>query len=167
MLAAVVSVCLAGAVAAGGVGRPAARLWSDAMLTGTFSVVPGSAAAGTVDYRLRVRNSSAPECGVTGVPGPSLLDARGRVLETRARFAGPRSSPTAVLVPLGPGRGAALTARLSSGVPGEPPSVAGCERQAAGLRVLPSGGGPLVVAASPPTPVCEHGSLRLTASTAA
>jgi hypothetical protein len=137
------------------------------MLTGSFNLVPSSPGAGTVDYRLRVRNSSAAECGVTGVPGLALLDARGRPLPTRATFAGPRGSLTAVLVPLGPGRSAALTARLSSGAPGEPRSVAGCERPAARLRVLPSGGGSLVVAISPPTPVCGHGSLRLTAFTAA
>ena len=138
------------------------------VLAAAFSVcLAGAVSAGTVDYRLRVRNSSAAECGVTGIAGVALLDARGRALPTRARFAGPRGWLTAVLVPLGPGRSAALTTRLSSGVPGEPRRVAGCGRPAAGLRVLPSGGGSLVVAISPPTPVCEHGSLRLTAFTAA
>jgi hypothetical protein len=102
---------------------------------------------------------------VTGIPGLALLDARGRALPTRATFGGPAGSLTAVLVPLEPGRSAALTARFSPDVPGpgELQSGAGCERPAARLRVLPSGGGSLVVAVSPPTPVCEHGSLRLTA----
>jgi hypothetical protein len=168
-LAAALSLCLAGAIAAGAAARPATGLCSGAMLTGSFSVIPGSAGAGTIAYRLRVRNSSAAECGVTGIPGLALLDARGRALPTRATFGGPPGSLTAILVPLGPGRSAALTARFSPDVPGpgEPRAGAACERPAATLRVLPPGGGSLVVAISPPTPVCEDGSLRLTVFTAA
>ena len=71
----------------------------------------------------------------------------------------------AVLGPLVPGSGTAtLTAGFSPDVPGpgEPISGSQCERTAYKLRVAPSGGGSVVVPISPPTPVCEHGSLQLT-----
>jgi Protein of unknown function (DUF4232) len=139
------------------------------MLSGSFTAIPGSAGAGNILYRLRVANSSRAECGVTGIPGLALLDAHARPLPTRALASGSAGARTAVLVPLRPGGSAMLTARFSPDVPGPGEPVAGgpCERTAARLRVSPAGGGSLVVGVSPPTPVCEHGSLQLTVFVAA
>jgi len=136
-----------------------------AMLDGTFKAIPGSAGAGNIVYRLRLANTGGAPCFVTGLPGVTLLDARGGKLPTRARFAGRPGMLTAVMVPLRPGSGSAtLTARFSPDVPGPGEPVAGrqCERPAYKLRVSPSGGGSVVVPISPPTPVCEHGGLQLT-----
>ena len=139
------------------------------MLTGSFTAIRGSAGAGNIVYRLRVRNSSGAECGVTGIPGLALLDAHARPLPTHTLASGRAGARMAVLVPLRPGSSATLTARFSPDVPGpgEPVTGGPCERTAAGLRVSPAGGGSLVVAVSPPTPVCEHGSLQLTVFAAA
>ena len=133
------------------------------MLAGTFKAIPGSPGAGNIVYRLRVTNTSSKACFVTGIPGLTLLDARGRKLPTHATFGGPKGSLAAVVAPLAPGGAATLTARFSPDVPGpgEPVSKA-CERTAYKLRVAPSGGGTTVVPISPPTPVCEHGSMSLT-----
>lgn len=139
-----------------------------AALTGTFKVIPGSAGAGNVVYRLRVANGGRAACFVTGLPGVTLLDASGRKLPTSASFVGRPGMLTAVMVALAPGRGTAtLTARFSPDVPGPGEAVAGpkCERTAYKLRVTPSGGGSVVVPVSPPTPVCEHGALQLTSFT--
>lgn len=134
------------------------------MLTGTFKVIPGSAGAGNIVYRLRVTDQSSQVCFVTGLPGVTLLDTHGRKLPTRASFAGRPGMLTAIMVPLTTGRSATLTARFSPDVPGqgEPVSARQCEPTAYRLRVSPSGGGAVVVPVAPPTPVCEHGSLQLT-----
>jgi hypothetical protein len=169
LAAAALLVCLAALLARGASARQAGPLCSGSMLTGSFGVIPGSAGAGNIVYRLRVRNSSSAECGITGIPGLALLDAHARPLPTRALASGPAGSRTAVLVPLRPGGSALLTARFSPDIPGpgEPETGGPCERTAARLRVSPAGGGSLVVAISPPTPVCEHGSLQLTVFAAA
>jgi hypothetical protein len=139
-----------------------------AMLTGTFKVIPGSPGAGNIVYRLRVKDTGAESCFVTGLPGVTLLDAAGRKLPTKSIFSGRPGMLTAVMVPLTPGSGiATLSARFSPDVPGPGEPVTGkkCEPTAYGLRISPSGGGSFVVPISPPTPVCEHGSLQLTSFT--
>ena len=151
--------------AAAAAGRYASTPCTGAMLAGSFKAIPGSAGAGNIVYRLRVRDSGTRGCFVTGLPGVTLLDSSGHRLPTRAIFAGRPGTLTAVMVPLSPGGGSAtLTARFSPDVPGpgEPVSGRQCERTAYRLRVSPSGGGSVVVPLSPPTPVCEHGSLQLT-----
>jgi hypothetical protein len=137
------------------------------MLTGTFKVIPGSPGAGNIVYRLRVKNGSTKTCGVTGLPGLTLLDAAGRKLPTHARFSGMPGALSAVLVTLTPGGTATLTARFSPDVPGpgEPVTGQACEHTAYKLRVAPSGGGSVIVPISPATPVCEHGGLQITVFT--
>jgi hypothetical protein len=140
------------------------------MLTGTFKVIPGSPGAGNIVYRLRLTDAGTGACFVTGLPGVQLLDASGRKLPTKSTFAGRPGMLTAVMVPLAPHSGVAtLTARFSPDVPGpgEPITGSQCERTAYKLRVSPSGGGSVVVPISPPTPVCEHGTLQLTSLTRA
>jgi Protein of unknown function (DUF4232) len=159
-LAAAVIAALAPASGA----RPATSgLCSGSMLAGTFKVIPDSAGAGNIVYRLRVKNTSSHVCGVTGLPGLTLLDSSGRKLPTHARFSGSPGTLTAVLVRLQPGGTATLTARFSPDIPGpgEPVSGRACERTAHKLRVAPSGGGSVVALITPATPVCEHGSLQI------
>jgi hypothetical protein len=133
------------------------------MLTGTFTGIRGSAGAGNIVYRLRVTNSSSEPCFVTGVPGLTLLDHVGHKLPTNARFGGKPGTLAAVVAPLAPGGSATLTARFSPDIPGHgEPQLKACEPTAHKLKVAPSGGGTVTVPISPPTPVCEHGSMSLT-----
>jgi hypothetical protein len=161
----IATAILLGLVATASGAKIASTPCTGAMLTGTFKVIPGSAGAGNIVYRLRVANNGHAACFVTGLPGVTLLDAHGRKLPTRSLFAGRPGMLTAVMVPLTPGSGGAtLTARFSPDVPGpgEPVSGRQCERTAYKLRMTPSGGGSVVVPVLPPTPVCEHGTLQLT-----
>jgi hypothetical protein len=104
---------------------------------------------------------------VTGIPGLQLLDAHGRKLATHQAPAHP-GELTAVMVLLAPKRAAVATARFSPDVPGPgEPQTRQCEPTARELRVSPSGGGTLVVHVTPPTAVCEHGTMTLSVLTAA
>lgn len=133
------------------------------MLTGKFTVVPDSPGAGNIVYRLRLTNSSKHGCFLTGIPGLTLLDRLGRKLPTNSRFGGRPGTLAAVVAPLAPGGAATLTARFSPDIPGPgEPAKKACERTAFKLRVAPSGGGSVVAPISPPTPVCEHGTMALT-----
>jgi hypothetical protein len=165
-LLALVPVLLAtlagGAAARGATGAP---FCNGAQLSGTFRPIPGSAGAGSVVYALRLRNRSAQRCGVTGLPVVQLLGRTGAPLPTRVQPA-KQSELIPVLVTLGRGRGAKATARFSPDVPGpgEPVLAGGqCEPTAYRLRVAALGGGATTVSVTPPTPVCEHGSLQLSA----
>ena len=161
------AVLLALAATASGATR-ASTPCTGTMLSGSFKVIPGSPGAGNIVYRLRLEDTGDGACFVTGLPGVTLLDAAGRKLPTKSSFAGRPGMLTAVMVPLTPGSGTAtLTARFSPDVPGPGEPVAGkqCEPTAYKLRVTPSGGGAVVVPISPPTPVCEHGSLQVTSFT--
>jgi Domain of unknown function (DUF4232) len=129
-------------------------------LSGTFAAVPGSAGAGNIVYALRVKNTSAAACTVTGIPRLTLLDRGGRRLPTHPFPAHP-GALTAVLVTLAPGKTATATARFSPDVPGtgEPVDGRRCEPVAYNLLVRPNGGGTLRAPIRPPTPVCEHGGM--------
>jgi hypothetical protein len=159
-------IALLAALAAAGAGHATAAtpFCSGSQLTGTFRVVPGSAGAGNIVYALRLRNRSARSCAVTGLPVVRLLGRAGRPLPTHARAAF-RGGLTAALVRLAPGRQTRATARFSPDVPGPGEPVVGrqCEPTAYRLRVSARGGGTTTVAVSPPTPVCEHGQLQLSA----
>jgi len=137
------------------------------MLGGTFKAVPGSAGAGNIVYRLTLATKGGQSCFVTGIPSLTLLGKSGKKLSTHAVFGGRPGTLTAVMVPLGPGKSASLTARFSPDVPGpgEPVLKRACEPTAYKLRVAPSGGGAAVVPITPPTPVCEHGGMQLTVFT--
>ena len=129
-------------------------------LSGTFAVVPGSAGAGNIVYALRLKNTARHSCTVTGIPGVTLVDRRGKRLPTHPFPAHP-GALTAVLVTLAPGKSATATARFSPDVPGagEPVSGRRCEPVAYTLLVRPNGGGALRAPIRPPTPVCEHGGM--------
>ena len=135
-----------------------------AELTGTFAVVPGSAGAGNIVYALTLRNRSAHACTVAGLPDVSLLGRSKAPLPTHVRPALPNRL-TSVLVRIAPGHSTRATARFSPDVPGLGEPVAGrqCEPKAYHLAVHAPGGGTAVVPVRPPTPVCEHGQLQLSA----
>jgi hypothetical protein len=162
--AAVLSVAFsAPALGAGAVVQPC----KGSQLTGSFRVIPGSAGAGNIVYRLRVVNTTSQSCFVTGIPTLTLLDSAGHKLPTKVTFSGPPGTLSAVMVPLGKGKIGSLTVRFSPDVPGPGEQMTGpCEKTAYKLRVAPSGGGTLVAPIRPPTPVCEHGSLQLSVFTA-
>ena len=135
-------------------------------LSGTFAAVPGSPGAGNIVYALRLRNTSSSACTVTGIPGVTLLDSRGRRLPTHPRPSQP-GALTAVLVTLAPGKTARATARFSPDVPGpgEPVTARRCEPVATTLLVRPNGGGTVRAPIRPPTSVCEHGGMTWTVLT--
>ncbi len=143
-------------------------------LGGSFSVVRGSAGAGQISYALTLTNTSGSSCWVSGIPGLQLLDAQGGALPTSASSAHPEQG-TAAKIELQAGGSAKAEARFSPDVdgPGEPqtrPSPgrpAACEPIAEKLRVTVSGGGTVIVAVKPPTPVCEHGALSMSLLSAA
>ena len=138
-----------------------------AQLSGVFRVIPGSAGAGNIVYALRLRNTSARTCFVSGLAGLRLLGKTGRPLPTHVAPAF-RPGLTAVRVVLRPGQSARAEARFSPDVPGpgEPQTASQCEPTAYKVRVAPPpGGGTLIAPVSPPTPVCEHGGMSLKALT--
>jgi hypothetical protein len=151
-------------------GGPAAldRPCTGAQLTGTFSVVPGSAGAGNIVYALRLRNRSAQTCFVSGLARLQLIGKTGRLLPTHVTPAF-RGGLTAVIVRLRRGARAKATARFSPDIPGPgEPQTSQCEPRAYRVRITPPpGGGILVARITPPTPVCEHGGLQLSALSAA
>jgi len=131
-------------------------------LKGTFKVVPGSAGAGNIVYKLVVTNKSAKSCSVTGLPIVRLHTKTGKAQPTHIIPAF-RGALTAILVRLAPGQSAHATARFSPDVPGTGEGGRRqCEPTSYWLTV--SGRtGTTKVAITPPTPVCEHGQLQLTA----
>ena len=135
-------------------------------LSGTFAVVPGSAGAGQVSYRLRLANGSGTACTLSGLPAVELRDGSGTLLPTHVRPSEPGQA-TAPLVTLAPGKAATADARFSPDVPGPTEQHPGaCEPTAHVLRVTAPGGGSVDVPVEPPTSVCEQGSLELSVFTA-
>jgi hypothetical protein len=132
---------------------------------GSFAVIPGSAGAGNVVYRLRLTKTSAGSCFVSGIPQLRLLGKGGSALPTQVTAAHP-THLTAVRVVLSRGRSTTLTARFTPDVPGPgEPTGRRCEPLAFRLRVWPGGGGSVTVPIRPPTAVCQHGALSLTVFT--
>jgi Domain of unknown function (DUF4232) len=161
VLAVALVAVLAGASAGRGAGVP---FCTGGQLSGTFRVVPGSAGAGNIVYRLRLTNKSSATCAVSGLPMVHLYGRTGKPLPTHPIPAF-RAGLTAVLVRISPGGSAHATARFSPDVPGtgEPVSGMRCEPVAYSLHVTARGGGVTKAAIKPATPVCEHGQLQLSA----
>ena len=134
-------------------------------LGGSFTVIPGSPGAGNISYLLRLRNRSSKTCFVSGLTQLRLLSKTGRPLPTKVVPVF-RPGLTAVRVVLRPGRSAKAEARFSPDIPGpgEPQTRGPCEPKAYRVRITPPpGGGTLVGPVTPPTPVCEHGTISLRA----
>lgn len=131
-------------------------------LTGSFTVVQGSAGAGNIVYNIDLKNTSSHPCTVYGYPGMLLLDAQHKPLPTNVQ----RSSIVAkTYVTLIPNGDASASARFSPDIPGpgEPASGA-CEPTAAFTEITPPDETTqLVTAVNPATSVCEHGSMQVSA----
>jgi hypothetical protein len=136
-------------------------------LRGTFAVVPGSAGAGQITYRLRLTNTGTSTCFLSGLPIVRLLDAQGAPVPTSVTAEQP-GEPTAARAVLQPGDSAVADARFSPDVPGPGDSQTGpCEPRASTLRVTAPGAGSVDTTVNPPTAVCERGALRFSVYTAA
>jgi hypothetical protein len=136
----------------------------DAM-SGSFAVIRGSAGAGQISYRLRVKNDSPVACFVSGLPIVQLLDQAGHDLPTNVQPSQPGKA-TAARIILQAGAAAVAEARFSPDVPGGSEQTDGpCEPKAYTLRVSLAGA-PLDVPITPPTPVCERGTLSFSLFTA-
>ena len=135
-------------------------------MTGSFTGIAGSAGAGQIGYRLRVTNASPIACFVSGLPSVQLLSSAGHDLPTNVVAAQPGTA-TAARIILKPNASATADARFSPDIHGgSEPTDAPCEPKSFTLRVA-FGGAPLDVSITPPTPVCEHGTLQFSLFTAA
>jgi hypothetical protein len=140
-------------------GSAAAAACTGADLEGRFAVVPGSAGAGNIVYELRLTDTSTSPCVVSGLPAVTLLDTNGSPLPTHVSAA-QAGQATAAQIVLQSGQTAKAYARFSPDVPGTGEQQTGrCEPKAYVLRVTAPGGGTVAAPISPPTSVCEHGSL--------
>ena len=146
-------------------GSSASACTGDAM-TGSFTAIPNSEGAGNIGYRLHVTNASPVACFVSGLAERAALSSAGHDLPTNV-VAAQAGQATAARIILQPGASASADARFSPDIPGgSEPSDAPCEPKSYTLRVG-FGGAPLDVAITPPTPVCEKGTLQFSLFTAA
>jgi len=165
MRVALASVAALAAIAAAA--APAARAidprCAGHQLSGTFAVVPGSAGAGNIVYKLVLKNASSLPCTVTGLPQGQLLGRLHNPLPTHVRAAN-QGALTAVLVTLLPGESTFATARFSPDVAGTGDSMSRrCQPVSYWFRVRGQGGGVTIVPLKPPTSVCERGTLSFSA----
>ena len=132
---------------------------SGADLKGGFDVVAGSAGAGTITYTLTLTNTSSDPCMVNGTPVGILLDNNGQALPTNIR-AVPPVQGSAQPVVLQPGDDANADARFSPDVTGTGDAQTGrCQPVAHVFQVTADGGGTVDAPITPPTSVCERGTL--------
>jgi hypothetical protein len=134
-------------------------------LSGTFTVLEGSAGAGNIVYTLRLTDASQSPCTVAGLPQLQLLGSSGSELPTKVTA--DRPGDTGSTVTLQPGASATAQARFSPDVTGPGESGDPCEPKAAQVRVTAPGGGTLDVKIDPATSVCSHGAMQLTPYTTA
>jgi hypothetical protein len=154
LTAAALAAVLALAVGTAGGARSAACTLSS--FNGTFKVVPGSAGAGNIVYKLRLVNNSGSTCAFSTAPALRLLDKYGHALPTHAKF-----PPNLVAtINIAPGKAAIATARFSPDIPsGGEPQNGPCEKRAFKLRVGLGPTNALRVPVKPPTRVCGRGSM--------
>jgi hypothetical protein len=130
-------------------------------LSGTFSLVPGSAGAGQIVYALALKNTSSSPCSLRGIPAGTLLGSTGAALPTHISAGGAGAARRILLLP---GATAVAQARFSATVAGQGDSQSGtCQPTAYTLQVSTSGGGVTDATIKPPTRVCEQGSLNFEA----
>jgi uncharacterized protein DUF4232 len=164
----ILSALAAAIVAAPAAGHAGAGPCKGSQLSGRFAVIPGSAGAGNIVYRLTLKNTSPSSCTLTGLPQGTLLGKTGRALPTHVTPAF-RGGLTAVLVHLAPGGHAYAKARFSPDVNGVGDNQRmPCQPVAYWFRVVGQNGSSTTKAPIlPPTSVCERGSLSFTAYSSA
>ena len=148
------------AIASAGAAASAASPCTSAQVSASMTVVRGSAGAGNIVYRLRLRNVSAVACVVAGRPALRLRDSYGHGLPTHVAATPPGS--IGALITLAPGASAGATLRFSPDVPGKGEQTTGaCEPVAHSVRVTLAspGHGSLSGPIKPATSVCEHGGM--------
>ncbi len=152
------------AVIAGGSAGMAPAACTGSQLSGAFVFVPGSPGAGHVAYWVQLKNTSSEACFVSGLVSLKLYGKTGKALPTHVSALNP-GALTAVKVTVAPGHYASATARFSPDVPGQgEPQNKQCEPTAYKVKIgVPPGGGSVMGAIKPPTPVCEKGGMVLTA----
>lgn len=130
-------------------------------LSGHFTAVQGSQGAGNIVYNIDLTNTSSHPCTVYGYPGMLLLNAAHAALPTNVQRSTIAAKTYVTLIPNGD---ASASARFSPDVPGPGESASGCEPTAAYTEITPPDETTqLVVPVSPPTPVCEHGAMQVSA----
>lgn len=136
---------------------PATCTGSD--LSATFAVQPGSAGAGNIVYTLTLTNSSSSTCALGRSPALQLLDKDGKPLPSHAS---PAPGSEQIGKELRPGASMSYDARFSPDVPGTGDQQTGrCQPVATTLRVVLQAGGIVDAQISPPTSVCEQGTISL------
>jgi hypothetical protein len=132
---------------------------SGADLKGSLDVQAGSAGAGTITYTLTLINTSSDPCMVNGTPVGILLDNSGQTLPTNV-LPVPAAQGSAQPVVLQPGDDANADARFSPDVAGTGDAQTGrCQPVAHVFQVTAGGGGTVDAPITPPTSVCERGTL--------
>jgi hypothetical protein len=132
-------------------------------LVAAFVIVNGSAGAGQITYKVRLRNMDSASCTVSGRPGIQLLDHHRHPLPTHV-FADHPGTGTAALITLRHGEAANANARFSPDIPGpREPTHGACQPKAHFVRVTLSSPseGTLTGSVLPPTSVCSHGRIAL------
>lgn len=147
---------------------PASAPCAGGSLQGAFAVIPGSAGAGQISYRLTLKNTGATPCWVQGIPQLQLLGTSGAANPTDVT-AEPPTTANPPKVSLAHGASATADARFSPDVPGvgDKNQPGPCQDTSTVLRVTAPGGGTLDAPIQPPTSVCERGSLHFTVFKAA
>jgi hypothetical protein len=137
----------------------AASACAASSLQGSFAEDPGSAGAGQITYRLTLTNTGDSPCFVQGIPQVQLLGTTGSALPTSS--SAEPGQPAPQKISLQHGGSAVADARFSPDVNGQGDNQTGrCQPTATVLRVTAPGGGTVDAPVTPPTPVCEQGSLR-------
>lgn len=137
-------------------------------VSASYTVVTDSAAAGSISYNLKLTNTSMHQCTIYGFAGMLLLDANHKPLPTKVQW---DSLVPKQLLRLNPGGSASATVRFSPDVPGvgdnttaAPGQQWTCEPTAYYTEVTPPDETTqLVTAVSPPTSVCERGTMAVSA----
>ena len=154
--------------AASPVAAPSSSRCHTPELSASYTVVADSAAAGSISYNLRLTNKSMHQCTIYGFAGMLLLDANHKPLPTKVQW---DSLVPKRLLRLNPGGSAAATVRFSPDVPGVGDNASAapgqqwtCEPTAYYTEVTPPDETTqLVTAVSPATPVCERGTMAVSA----
>ena len=125
-----------------------------AELSATFDLVPGSQGAGNVVYALKITNMTSSPCEL-GIIGFQLLDKGGAFNPTNVTPLPPTS--------IGANETLGYNARFSPDVNGTGDNTNGsCQPTSATLRI-DVGEGSVQAPISPPTSVCEQGSMTFRA----
>ena len=119
-------------------------------LTGTYSIVQGSAGAGNIVYTLRATNASQSACTLSGYPTVDYLDSSGAVMPSKTN-----DEPGQVaVVTLQPGDTATAQVRFS-------PDVTPCDSgTATTIRVQLSDRTTFTAKIDPATKLCGAGSIQ-------